>query len=137
MNLKKRILSLCLVLGISILAQGCTNPETKKSSDATSSVSEIQSKPEEISLAIVATTTVTAEPTTQALLTVPEVTEYTTLQVIEPVDMDYIVNKNTGKFHYLYCSSVNQMAEHNKMAYTGSRDDLIAQGYEPCKRCNP
>lgn len=79
----------------------------------------------------------TTEPTIQTPMTVPEVTENTTPQVVELVRMGYIVNTNTEKFHYLSCSSVNQMAEHNKMAYTGSRDDLIAQGYEPCKRCNP
>lgn len=50
---------------------------------------------------------------------------------------DYIINTNTGKFHYPSCSSVKQMKESNKKEYTGSRDDLIAQGYDPCKRCNP
>lgn len=51
--------------------------------------------------------------------------------------MTYIVNTNTGKFHYPGCSSVGQMSDSNKMEYTGSRDDLISMGYEPCKRCNP
>ncbi|NMP37000.1 MAG: DNA/RNA non-specific endonuclease [Clostridiales bacterium] len=49
----------------------------------------------------------------------------------------YILNTNTHKFHYPSCSSVGQMSDANKQEYTGSRDDLIAQGYEPCKRCNP
>ena len=49
----------------------------------------------------------------------------------------YIINTNTGKFHYRDCNSVSQMAEHNKKEYTGLRDDLIRQGYEPCQRCNP
>lgn len=55
----------------------------------------------------------------------------------ETVGIDYIINRNTGKFHYPDCSSVDQMAEHNKKEYTGDRADLILQGYEPCKRCNP
>ena len=55
----------------------------------------------------------------------------------EVVVIDYIINRNTGKFHYPDCPSVDQMAEHNKKEYTGDRDDLISQGYEPCKRCNP
>lgn len=55
----------------------------------------------------------------------------------ETVGINYIVNRNTGKFHYPDCPSVNQMAEHNKKEYTGDRDDLILQGYEPCKRCDP
>lgn len=62
-------------------------------------------------------------------------TESTT--IAETVDIDYIINLNTGKFHCSDCPSVNQMAEYNKKEYTGDRDDLILQGYEPCKRCNP
>ena len=50
---------------------------------------------------------------------------------------EYILNTNTKKFHYPSCSSVKQMKESNKKEYTGSRDDLIAQGYDPCKKCNP
>ncbi len=49
----------------------------------------------------------------------------------------YIANKNTKKFHYPSCSSVSDMKEKNKLYYEGSRDDLINQGYVPCKRCNP
>lgn len=50
---------------------------------------------------------------------------------------DYIINTNTGKFHYPWCSSVNKMSEKNKWYYTGNRDDIVNMGYEPCKRCNP
>ena len=62
-------------------------------------------------------------------------------QTGDPTDsspnVTYIINMNTGKFHYPDCNSVSQMAEHNKKEYTGLRDDLIRQGYEPCQRCNP
>ena len=50
---------------------------------------------------------------------------------------EYILSTNTKKFHYPSCSSVKQMKASNKKEYTGSRDDLIAQGYDPCKKCNP
>ena len=50
---------------------------------------------------------------------------------------EYILNTNTKKFHYPSCSSVKQMKDSNKQEFTGSRDDLIAQGYDPCKKCNP
>lgn len=53
------------------------------------------------------------------------------------VESTYIVNVNTKKFHYPSCSSVKQMSDKNKQTYTGSRDDLISQGYDPCKKCNP
>lgn len=50
---------------------------------------------------------------------------------------NYVANKNTKKFHYPSCSSVSDMKESNKLYYEGTRDELINQGYEPCKRCNP
>lgn len=49
----------------------------------------------------------------------------------------YICNKNTKKFHIPSCSSVGDMSEKNKLAVTVSREEVIAQGYVPCKRCNP
>lgn len=50
---------------------------------------------------------------------------------------DYILNTNTYKFHYPDCSSVQEMGEKNKRTYTGSRDDIIAEGYVPCRICGP
>ena len=55
----------------------------------------------------------------------------------EPASVNYVGNKNTGKFHLPSCSSVSDMNESNKLYWTGSRDDLIAQGYVPCARCHP
>ena len=55
----------------------------------------------------------------------------------EPQGTTYMLNTNTKKFHYPSCSSVKQMKESNKKEYTGSRDDVIGMGYDPCKRCNP
>ncbi len=49
----------------------------------------------------------------------------------------YVLNANTGKFHKPSCSSVEQMAEQNREYVDKSREELIEQGYEPCKRCNP
>ncbi len=51
--------------------------------------------------------------------------------------MEYVLNTHTKKFHYPSCSSVSQMKEENRSDFTGSREDLISQGYEPCKNCNP
>ena len=76
----------------------------------------------------------------------PETTEPETQPATEPMtepvkntpaSIHYVVNTNTKKFHYPNCSSVNQMKEKNRWDYTGSREDLIRQNYEPCKRCNP
>lgn len=50
---------------------------------------------------------------------------------------EYILNTNSYKFHYPNCPSVDQMADHNKKVFYGTRDEVIAQGYDPCGRCNP
>lgn len=55
----------------------------------------------------------------------------------EPVGTNYILNINSGKFHDPSCSSVNLMNENNKRFFTGTRDEVIAQGFVPCQRCNP
>lgn len=49
----------------------------------------------------------------------------------------YVLNTNTHKFHYPHCSSVAQMSQSNRRDYFGDREDIIAMGYVPCKRCNP
>ena len=49
----------------------------------------------------------------------------------------YILNTNTKKFHYPTCPSVKQMKDKNKREFTGSRDEVIAQGYDSCARCSP
>lgn len=54
-----------------------------------------------------------------------------------PAGNTYILNTNTKKFHIPSCSSVKQMKESNKQEFTGSREEAISRGYDPCKRCNP
>lgn len=49
----------------------------------------------------------------------------------------YVLNTNTKKFHYPSCSSVGAMSAKNRQDVSLSRDDIISQGYIPCKRCNP
>ena len=49
----------------------------------------------------------------------------------------YVVNINTRKFHKPSCASVKDMDRSNKKTITGTRDELIRQGYEPCGRCRP
>ncbi|MCD8301220.1 MAG: DNA/RNA non-specific endonuclease [Clostridiales bacterium] len=52
-------------------------------------------------------------------------------------EQTYILNTNTKKFHYPDCSSVSQMSDKNKKEYTGTREELISEGYSPCGSCNP
>lgn len=51
--------------------------------------------------------------------------------------VEYVVNTDSGKFHLATCSSAQTLSDENKLVYTGSRDDLVAQGYTPCGRCKP
>lgn len=64
----------------------------------------------------------------------------TTTQVTEsqeePASLTYVLNTNTKKIHYPSCPSVDQMKEKNK-SYTDDYAGAIAQGYVPCKNCNP
>ena len=49
----------------------------------------------------------------------------------------YIVNTNTRRFHLPSCSSVREMKESNRENFTGSREELIEEGYIPCGKCRP
>ncbi len=50
---------------------------------------------------------------------------------------EYVANRNTKKFHHTDCGSVTDIKEKNKVNFEGTRNELIEQGYQPCKRCNP
>lgn len=49
----------------------------------------------------------------------------------------YVLNTATKKFHLPTCSYAQSMSEANKDTHTGSREELIEDGYEPCSRCKP
>ncbi len=49
----------------------------------------------------------------------------------------YVLNTSSKKFHKENCSGVDSIKEENRKIYTGSRDSLISEGYEPCQRCKP
>lgn len=79
----------------------------------------------------VTTTEVTTEPTTE------EETEPEREIVRTQASYDYIVNKNTGKFHYSSCSQADRIKEENKTVIHGTSDELESMGYTPCGKCNP
>ena len=51
-------------------------------------------------------------------------------------DLRYAGNKNSKKFHYIYCGSVESMSEKNRV-YFDSREEAVSSGYEPCSNCKP
>ena len=55
----------------------------------------------------------------------------------EEQETDYVLNTSSKKFHRPDCPSVDSMGEKNRQEYHGTREELIAQGYEPCGSCNP
>lgn len=67
----------------------------------------------------------------------PENTPAPTPEPAEPVTDTYVLNTDSGKFHTPNCSSGKKISPANRAEYQGSRDDLINQGYKPCKNCHP
>lgn len=49
-------------------------------------------------------------------------------------EITYILNIKTKKFHRTTCGSLPTA---NRQDTSESRDSIIAQGYDPCKKCNP
>ena len=54
-----------------------------------------------------------------------------------PTTHSYIANRNTKKFHYPDCYSVDRMNEENKVYLNCTRSDAIDMGYDPCGNCDP
>ncbi len=48
----------------------------------------------------------------------------------------YILNTNTMKFHAPTCSAAESISPANRQTCTTTRQELIAQGYTVCGRCN-
>lgn len=59
-----------------------------------------------------------------------------TIAAEEPVSnsLSYVLNSKTKKFHYPSCS---YLPTTNRKDSTLSRNEIISNGYEPCKKCNP
>ena len=49
-------------------------------------------------------------------------------------ELTYVLNSKTKKFHKPTC---NSLPTTNRVDSSESRESIIAQGYVPCKRCNP
>ena len=49
----------------------------------------------------------------------------------------YVLNTNSHKFHLPSCASVDTISPKNRKDVNESREQIISEGYAPCKRCNP
>lgn len=55
----------------------------------------------------------------------------------DTISETYILNTNSRKFHRPDCFSASQISDANREEYTGTREELIEQGYTPCGYCKP
>lgn len=82
----------------------------------------------------------TPEPTSNPIRTTKGAAAamFTTTQTQDTkTEYDYVLNTNSHKFHYPDCPSVDQMKDSNKKYFTGTREEVIEMGYEPCGNCDP
>ena len=70
-------------------------------------------------------TTLIADPT-------EEITEK-----VNPETSSFVLNVRSKKFHKSDCSAVAKMKAKNRLDTIDTRDNIINQGYQPCKICNP
>ncbi len=54
-----------------------------------------------------------------------------------PQVRSYVLNTSSKKFHLPSCDSAAKISDANKSERDAAREELIAEGYEPCGRCNP
>ena len=154
MRLHLRAVVICISFSLLIASGGCHRfrkeytVREKTIVSTTAAATTVQTQP--VTKPAVTTQPVTTIPvtTTQPVTTIPvtstqpvttqPVTTPPEEQISEPQETEeYVLNTNTKKFHKPSCNSVSKMAEKNKQSFTGSREELIEMGYQPCKLCNP
>lgn len=55
----------------------------------------------------------------------------------DSVSERYVLNTSSKRFHYPSCPSVKGIRDSNKKNYSGSREEIILEGYSPCGNCKP
>lgn len=75
----------------------------------------------------------TVPPTTQPPSTVPPTEQPTE----NPAIKEYVLNTNTMKFHKPNCRFVKTINESHRQYFTGTREEVLKMGYEPCGNCHP
>ena len=52
-------------------------------------------------------------------------------------EKEYVLNTSSKKFHLPSCSGAASIGEANRQDFSGSRENLIRRGYDPCGTCKP
>lgn len=81
-------------------------------------------------------TTIEKSTTTTPKITEKE-TESQTEKEIIPITNSYVLNTSTHKFHKSSCGDIAKINAENYATFEGSRNNVIAQGYDPCGHCKP
>lgn len=125
-----------------------TSSQKPDSTDTTTTTAVTTTTAAETTTTTTKATTTTTTTTTEATTTAAETTTAATeppapAQEETPAEQPaanvftYVINTGSGIFHYPSCSSAKRISDANRSEYTGTRDDLIAQGYSPCGNCDP
>lgn len=134
-SLKKSKIETTLEIAVAKGLRPCTkcNPGTldeasndKENSKATSDVKNSKSSKASTSTTKSKKSDTTSKSTANASKSDTSKTEYS-----------YVANTSTKKFHKSTCASVSKIKSENRLDYTGTREELISEGYDPCKKCNP
>ena len=116
----KFIRILILLVSVTVLFSSCLNLEFFNGVPASADTSEITQDLSETALQK------ESEKETEA---------QTTTETKPIVKNDFVINKNTGKFHSPTCHYVDMMNEENKNFVSSTRQDLVDDGYSPCIQC--
>lgn len=73
--------------------------------------------------------------TTKETVSETTITETTTSTENTQNTQLYVVNTNTKKFHLPDCSSAKRIKDENRMEVNSTKEELIEEGYSPCKNC--
>jgi hypothetical protein len=123
-----------------------TEPETEVATTTTTTQVTTVTTTEETTTTVTTTvttptptTTTVTTTTTPPATTTPQPTEPPTEAPTEavPTTNSYVLNTSTHKFHKPTCGDVEKISPENYDTFSGSREDVISQGYDPCGHCNP
>lgn len=109
--------------------------ETASITETEAETTEAQETEAPTTIPVTEETVLTTEPPVPTTEAPPETTEAPTAG--EKTETAYVLNINSKKIHYPTCESVQKMKPSNKKEYTGTMEELLRQGYVPCKMCKP
>ena len=125
-SLKKSKIETTLEIAVAKGLRPCTKCNPGTLDEATSDVKNSKSSKASTSTTKSKKSDTTSKSTANASKSDTSKTEYS-----------YVANTSTKKFHKSTCASVSKIKSENRLDYTGTREELISEGYDPCKKCNP